>query len=425
MAGLARFRAKHSQVPGGESNWRAESAPISDLATPILHIDMDSFFVSVELLSKPELRGKPVIVGGQKDQRGVVTSASYEARKFGVHSAMPLRTAGRLCPHGIFLDNNHHLYSEWSHKIAALLTKFSPRVEMASVDEGYLDFSGTALLQGSPLIAADRLLRNIRESCGLPCSGGLASTRLVAKVASDQAKPQGLVWVPFGMEASFLTPLSVRRIPGIGKKTEASLNAVGIRTVAELAAIPEEKLRRWFGLWGDSLYRKARGGDSYEFLVDEEGEAKSISHDHTFSEDTNDRAALESTLSFLAQKASKRLRDAKQFAGTISVKLRYSDFRTVSRSKKLPEPTDLDAAIAGTAKKLFVQSWDGHAKLRLIGVSLESLTTRKQQISLLDVEKTDKLEQLARTTDRLRDKFGFSSIQMGSSIRRRGDSENS
>jgi DNA polymerase IV len=302
------------------------------------------------------------------------------------------------------------------------LTKFSPRVEMASVDEGYLDFSGTSLLQGSPLIAADKLLRTIRESCELPCSGGLASTRLVAKVASDQAKPQGLVWVPFGMEASFLAPLSVRRIPGIGKKTEASLNALGIRTVAELAAIREEKLRRWFGLWGDSLYRKARGGDSYEFLVDEEGEAKSISHDQTFNQDTNDRAVLESTLSFLAQKASKRLREAKQFVGTISIKLRYTDFRTISRSKTLPQPTDLDSIITGIAKKLFLQSWNGTAKIRLIGVGLESLTTKNQQISLLDTDKNDKLEQLARTTDKLRDKFGFSSIQMGSSLRKRENS---
>jgi DNA polymerase-4 len=192
--------------------------------------------------------------------------------------------------------------------------------------------------------------------------------------------------------------------------------------VAELTEIPKEKLQRWFGLWGDSLYRKARGGDSYEFLVDEEGEAKSISHDHTFDQDTNDRAVLESTLSFLAQKASKRLREAKQFVGTISVKLRYSDFRTVSHSKTLPEPTDLDSIITRMAKRLFVQSWKGTAKIRLVGVSLESLTTGNQQISLLDTEKNDKLEQLARTTDKLRDKFGFSSIQMGSSLRRRDDS---
>jgi DNA polymerase-4 len=422
---LARFRAKHSQISSEQAAWRTANAPISDLATPILHIDMDSFFVSVELLSRPELKGKAVVVGGQKHQRGVVTSASYEARKFGVHSAMPLRTAGRLCPHAIFLDNNHELYSEWSHRIAALLTKYSPRVEMASVDEGYIDFGGTSLMQGSPLIAADKLLRMIREQCGLPCSGGLASTRLVAKVASDQAKPQGLVWVPFGMEASFLAPLSVRRIPGIGKKTEASLNALGIRTVNELAAVPAENLRHWFGLWGDSLFQKARGGDSYEFLVDEEGKAKSISHDHTFGVDTNDRATLESTLSFLAQKAGKRLRDAKQFVGTVSVKIRFTDFRTVSRSKTLPEPTELDAIITGTAKKLFVQSWNGKATLRLIGVSLESLTTQNQQISLLDTERNDKMEQLARTTDKLRDKFGFSSIQMGSSIRRRKDSDDS
>src|SRR5262250_625809 len=196
MPELARFRAKH----GG-----------AEFATPpetnILHVDMDSFFVSVERLERPELRGKPVVVGGRPDQRGVVSSASYEARKYGIHSAMPLRTAGRLCPQAIFLDGHHERYGQWSDRVATILAKFSPIVEMTSIDEAYLDLGGTERLHGTPLAAADKVLRSITQSTALPCSGGLATTRLVAKVASDQAKPRGLVWVAPGMEARFLAPL--------------------------------------------------------------------------------------------------------------------------------------------------------------------------------------------------------------------------
>src|SRR6059058_3038981 len=206
MPELARFRAKHGPLE--------EKA--ADTVASILHVDMDAFFVSVELLERPELRGKPVVVGGQKDQRGVVSAASYEARKFGIHSAMPLRTAGRLCPHAIFLDGHYERYSEWSDRIATILGQFSPTVEMVSIDEAYLDLAGTGRLHGPPLAAADKLLRTIMRTTALPCSGGLAATRLVAKVASDQAKPRGLLWVMPGAEARFLAPLSVRKIPGIG-----------------------------------------------------------------------------------------------------------------------------------------------------------------------------------------------------------------
>src|SRR6202166_3227357 len=195
MPDLARFRAKH-----GPFESASNEGPAS-----ILHVDMDAFFVSVELLERPELRGKPVVVGGRPDQRGVVSAASYEARKFGIHSAMPLRTAGRLCPHAIFLDGHQEKYSQWSDRVASILAKFSPIVEMVSIDEAYLDLAGTERLHGRPFAAADKLLRTITASTGLPCSAGLASTRLVAKVASDQAKPRGLLWVAGGQDPKFLS----------------------------------------------------------------------------------------------------------------------------------------------------------------------------------------------------------------------------
>ena len=260
MPKLAHFRAKHD----------APAASAIDSTAAILHIDMDAFFVSVELLARPELKGLPVVVGGQRDQRGVVTSASYEARRFGVQSAMPLRTAAKLCPQVVFLDGHHDLYGQWSDRVAAILAKYSPVVEMASIDEAYLDLAGTERLHGPPLSAANKLLREITSTTGLPCSGGLGSTRLVAKVASEQAKPRGLVWVPSGSEAAFLAPLAARRIPGIGKVTEAALKNLGIETIAQLQLLPLERLEETFGRWGTALYRKARGIDSYEFFVDAE-----------------------------------------------------------------------------------------------------------------------------------------------------------
>jgi DNA polymerase IV len=406
MPDLARFRAKHD----------APDAADTPSQSSILHVDMDAFFVSVELLERPELRGKPVVVGGRPDQRGVVSAASYEARKFGIHSAMPLRTAGRLCPHAIYLDGHHEKYSEWSDRVASILARFSPVVEMVSIDEAYLDLSGTERLHGPPLAAADKLLRTITQQTGLPCSGGLATTRLVAKVASDQAKPRGLVWVAPGMEARFLAPLPIRKIPGIGEVTERALRALGIETVEQLASHQQEKLEKIFGQWGTALYRKARGGDAYEFLID--AEPKSISHNHTFGEDLDDLPQLESMLSHLSQKTCKRLREAGLSARTLTLTIRYAGFETHTRSKTLQEPVRLDADIFSVFLDLFREHREPHRKVRLLGVALSGLTHGAEQLDLLEAERRERLAKLTKATDGLRDKFGFTSVQFGGSLRR-------
>jgi DNA polymerase-4 len=406
MPDLARFRAKHG--PLEEQSALAQSS--------ILHVDMDAFFVSVELLERPELRGKPVVVGGRPDQRGVVSAASYEARKYGIHSAMPLRTAGRLCPHAIFLDGHHDKYSEWSDRVATILAKWSPVVEMVSIDEAYLDLAGTERLHGPPLAAADKLLRMITRTTELPCSGGLATTRLVAKIASDQAKPRGLVWVPAGSEPRFLATLPVRKIPGIGEVTERALRALGIETVEQIAAVPQEKLEQIFGQWGTALYRKARGGDSYEFVID--AEPKSISHNHTFGEDTDDADALSTMLSHLSQKACKRLREAGLAARTLTLTIRYAGFETHTRSKTLAEPMHLDSDIFAVFQQLFRTHRDWKRKVRLLGVCLGGLTHGGEQLDLLEAERRAKQEKLTSAADRLRDRFGFGKVQFGGSLER-------
>src|SRR5271168_4901621 len=306
------------------------------------HVDMDAFFVSVEELFDPTLKGKPVVVGGKATERGVVSAASYAARKFGVHSAMPLRTAYKLCPQAIFVEGHRDRYMDYSGRVYKILQGFSPRVEMASIDEAYLDLTGTERLHGPPLKAAHRLHAMVKRATDLNCSIGVAASRMVAKVASDQAKPNGVLWIIPGQEAQFLAPLDVRKIPGVGKVTERNLHACGIRKVGDLAALDPAFLDDRFGKWGLALAGKARGEDAGGWFDGEVGEGndpKSISHEHTFMVDTADTGALDAMLVRLAEMVARRLRDHHLFARTLQIKLRYSDFSTFTRSRTLERAT--------------------------------------------------------------------------------------
>jgi DNA polymerase-4 len=385
----------------------------------ICHVDMDAFFVSVEELFDPSLIGKPVVVGGKADQRGVVSAASYAARKFGVHSAMPLRTAARLCPQAIFVDGHPTRYREFSLRLFDVLNHFSPQVEMASIDEAYLDLSGTGRLFGPPLRAAHALHEAIRSATQLRCSLGVASSRMVAKVSSDQAKPNGVLYILPGQEAHFLAPLEVRKIPGVGRKTEAALHRLGIRRVGDLAGLDESFLASHFGRWGLALAGKARGEDAGAWFDSEVGadeQPKSISHELTFGKDIADALQLETTLLKLSEMVSKRLREQALYARTIQLKLRYEDFSTITRASTLDHATQLDREVAGAVIQLFREAWDRRTPIRLLGVHAGSLQTVEGQMHLLEEPKTAKLRQAFRSVDHIRGRFGDAVISLAKTM---------
>jgi DNA polymerase-4 len=386
----------------------------------IFHLDMDAFFVSVEELSDPSLKGKPVVVGGQAHERGVVSAASYEARKFGVHSAMPLRTAYQHCPQAIFLDGHPALYREYSERVFEVLNSFSPVVEMASIDEAYLDMTGTERLLGPPLRAAHLLHEKVKQTTQLNCSIGIATARLVAKVASDQAKPNGVLWVVPGQEAGFLAPLDVRRIPGVGKVTEKNLHALGIRRVGDLARLEESSLEEKFGKWGLALAGKARGLDAggwFDSEIGESGDPKSISHEHTFNEDTADLNLIESTLAQLCVMVGRRLREHGLHARTVQLKLRYKDFTTITRARTLDHATQLDTELVRESRLLFHANWKPGALVRLLGVHAGSLVAVEGQMNLLEEERSDRWRKALGAADRLRDRFGDSAVSLGIAVK--------
>ena len=387
----------------------------------IFHVDMDAFFVSVEELYDPSLRGKAVVVGGQRNERGVVSAASYEARKFGVHSAMPLRTAAKLCPQAIFVNGHPERYRECSEKVFGVLNSFSPQVEMASIDEAYLDMSGTERLHGPPLKAAHNLHQKMKTDTQLNCSIGIGVSRLVAKVSSAKAKPNGVLWVVPGHEAQFLAPLDVRDIPGVGKVTEQNLQAIGVRRVSDLARFEKDFLEERFGKWGLALAGKARGEDAggwFDTAVGEHSDAKSISHEHTYNEDTTDVQKIESTLMRLSEMVGRRLRESGVHARTIQLKLRYKDFTTITRAHTLPEPTQLDTEIFRQIRSLFHKNWKRGVAVRLLGVHASSFEAGAgDQEDLLEAEGRHRWQQALSAADHLRDKFGESSVGLATGMK--------
>jgi DNA polymerase-4 len=387
----------------------------------IFHVDMDAFFVSVEELFDPSLKGKAVVVGGQRHERGVVSAASYEARKFGVQSAMPLRTAAKMCPQAIFVDGHPDRYRECSEKVHKVLTSFSPQVEMASIDEAYLDMTGTARLHGPPLRAAHLLHRRMKADTSLNCSVGIGASRLIAKVSSAQAKPNGVLWIVPGEEAKFLAPLDVREIPGVGKVMESNLHALGVKKVGDLARLEENELEERFGKWGMALAGKARGEDAggwFDTEVGADTDAKSISHEHTYNEDTANIAQLEATLMRLSEMVGRRLRESNFHARTLQLKLRYKDFTTITRAHSLAAPTQLDNEIFEQIRVLFRKNWKPGAQVRLLGVQASSFSSAQpDQIDLLEGPRQQRWKDALAAADRLRDRFGEASVSLAGGMR--------
>ncbi len=386
----------------------------------IFHLDMDAFFVSVEELADASLKGKAVVVGGRPNERGVVSAASYAARQFGVHSAMPLRRAYQLCPGAIFIPGHPERYRHYSQKVHDVLRRFSPRVEMVSIDEAFLDMTGTGRLLGPPLRAAHRLHEAVRTETLLPCSIGIGTSRLVAKICSGMAKPNGLLWVPPGSEEAFLAPLDVAKIPGVGKVTQQSLRRLGIQRIGQLTALQPDFLELHWGKAGLALAGKARGLDSGAWFEAEIGgheRPKSVSHETTFSEDTADLELIEATLAKLVQLVGRRLRESGLYGQTVQLKLRYSDFSTITRAHTLEEPTQLDSVILETTRTLFRRNWDSQRPVRLLGVQVASLQGTEGQLPLLDRARRQKWSQALAAADRLRDRFGESAVGLAAAMK--------
>lgn len=367
----------------------------------IVHVDLDAFFAAVEQRDHPELRGRPVIVGGGPTDRGVVSAASYEARAFGVHSAMPLRTAAALCPNGVFLPVRGAVYAAVSREIMAILHRYTPLVEPVSIDEAFLDVTASLALFGPGEAIARQLKAAIRAETGLTASVGVATSKLVAKIASDLRKPDGLVVVPPGEEAAFLAPLPVERLWGVGPRTAAVLRECGVQTIGDLVALPDALLERRLGRHGPVLRLRALGIDPEPVVP--RRPPKSISHEHTFDVDTADPEVIEATLLALAEGVAGRLRASGARAGTVAVKIRDARFRTITRQVRLAEPTDLAESIWRAALELVRPEVRG-VRVRLLGIAAEHLETATQ-LGLFDAS-LERRRRLERAADELRRRFG-------------------
>ncbi|MFQ6083075.1 MAG: DNA polymerase IV [Candidatus Aminicenantia bacterium] len=378
----------------------------------IIHLDMDAFFVSVERVFNPSLRSKPVIVGGDPNNRGVVCSASYEARRFGVRAAMPLIQAKELCPQAIFLPPHYGRYRDFSHKIYQILQIYSPIIERASIDEFYLDFTGCERIYGDIYHLAEKLKQIIRQKTDLPCSIGVGSNKLIAKIASSQAKPEGLLLVPQDQEAAFLHDLPLTALPGIGRNIEKKLREMGIRKIGELAEFPLQLLINSFGKVGENLWNKSRGIDFS--LLQNRVQPKTLSQEITLNEDSTEPDFLKKILSRLVEELSVRLRGYRMKARRLTIKIRYSDFRTVTFSERV-EPTNIDSEIYKIIKLLFERSYQRRVRVRLLGIIFSHLISLEEEAFLFEDEESKKKSSLYHSIDTIRKKFG-QIIHLGSSV---------
>ena len=383
-------------------------------ARHIAHLDLDAFFVEVECLHDPSLRGKALIVGGSRD-RGVVTTCSYEARRFGVGSAMPMARAVQLCPHAIVLPGSRGEYSRYSRWVTDIISARAPLFEKASIDEFYIDLTGMDRFH-DPMQWTIDLRKRITDETGLPISFGLASNKMVAKIATGEAKPNGYLRVPPGQEAGFLAPLPVGAIPGVGGHTERSLHELGISTIGDLARYPSEVLAARHGSSAGSLQRKALG--EHDGAVEPWHEAKSVSTEHTFGENIGDTSLLRAELVRMTEKVAWQLREQDRMAGCLTVKIRYPDFETVSRQSSIPY-TCYDDELIPVAHELFRLLYKPDRKVRLLGVRLSELTSGARQSNLFSDE--DRKSQLYKAIDGVKDRFGRDALTRGGSMEGRTD----
>jgi DNA polymerase-4 len=375
----------------------------------VIHMDLDTFFVSVERLKDSRLNGKPVLVGGSGD-RGVVAACSYEARAFGIHSAMPMRTARQLCPEAIVVRGDHEHYSHYSHMVTDIIEEAVPAYEKSSIDEFYIDMSGMDRFFGTWQYALE-LRKKIIHETGLPISMGLSENKTVSKVATGEAKPNNHIKVDYGTEKPFLAPLAVRKIPMVGEKTAATLRRMGIIQIATIQEMPLRVMENILGENGSSIWKKANGLDSSP--VEPYTERKSISTEETFDQDTIDVQRLNNIIVAMTEKLAYQLRKDGRLASIVTVKLRYSDFETHTRQIRIPY-TSADHTLIRTAKELFTRLYDRRVLVRLIGVRLSGLVYGGYQINLL--EDSESIIRLYQAMDLLRHKHGKQSIQRAAAL---------
>ncbi len=379
----------------------------------IIHLDMDAFYPAVEILDNPELRGKPVIVGGSS-KRGVVSSASYEARVYGVHSAQPIAQALKLCPHGIFLPVRMARYKEVSEKIFEIFHRFTPLVEPLSIDEAFLDVTGTERLLGDPVTVAKTIKKTVLNETGLTVSAGVAPSKFIAKIASDMDKPDGLTVVPVDGVAAFLDPLTVSRMWGAGKVTQEKLARYNIKTFRDLRKFPVKTLEKLFGKNGLRMHYLAMGIDDRS--VEIEHETRSVGHEVTFPEDIMDVETSEKQLLDLAMKTAERMRYHHLKGKTVTLKVKYNDFSQVTRSMTLADFTDDGMQMYSTVRELLKKTETGRLPVRLLGVSMSGLAMdgATSQLSLFSGnERKEKSDKLNKAIDAAHDKFGKKSVVPG------------